>query len=422
MSGIDIVDLTQIVPYFQPVVAIDEQEVVGYEALGRLLTLDGPRSLGPFFHDPAVDPAQRRTVDDHLLRQAAQRMSGWKTAGWLFLNFDPDRLAAGGDAAALARHLQTAGLSPDRVVLEVGERAFNVQDAVIRRAFAAYRRAGFLLALDDVGAEASNLLRMATLAPDILKVDRSLVAGAPRNSAFRAVLDALAVAADKMGAALLLEGVETEEELALAVDTGARYVQGFFFAPALPQPAGRYRFAAQVVLAVQTVRDRRQFLLTARARLARRLDAALTGCWESWHDRVPWPPPADARCLYNALGTACLDQLPPCCYRLYICDRLGWQLSANIERRGREATVAAAGPHRVNWAARPYFLPNVRAAGRGQPALSEPYADRHSRRRTVTFTRHLGAERYLFVDVDLSAALAAEAGAAARRPPPASVP
>lgn len=59
-----------IVPFFQPIIAVDTRKIVGYEVLGRVRTPSGVYSLGPFFHDPAV-PKGAKVRADRLIRQKA---------------------------------------------------------------------------------------------------------------------------------------------------------------------------------------------------------------------------------------------------------------------------------------------------------------------------------------------------------------
>ncbi|MGQ9497721.1 MAG: hypothetical protein ACUVRC_01790 [Desulfotomaculales bacterium] len=73
-----------IVPFFQPKIAVDTTKIAGYEVLGRVRTLSGVHSLGPFFHDPAV-PKGAKVKADRLIRQKAL-----ETDRFLFIDLNAD--------------------------------------------------------------------------------------------------------------------------------------------------------------------------------------------------------------------------------------------------------------------------------------------------------------------------------------------
>src|ERR1700691_5780145 len=104
-----------------------------------------------------------------------------------------------------------AGLRARNIVLEIGESAVR-DEGELRRWVQSYREAGYLIALDDVGAGHSNLNRIPELQPDILKVDRYLVHGIDEDFHRKEVYRSMASMAHGLGAMIIAEGVETEEE------------------------------------------------------------------------------------------------------------------------------------------------------------------------------------------------------------------
>ncbi|MCY0886028.1 MAG: EAL domain-containing protein [Firmicutes bacterium] len=398
-------DLERVAPFFQPVVAVDEREVAGYEVLARELHPTGPASLGPFFRDPAVSRERRLQVDDWVLTRALDRFRRQAGSAWLFVNLPPERLAPlPGDPPDPAERVRRAGIPTGRVVLEVGE-VVTTGSREAEARLGRLRQEGFRLAVDDVGAALLSLPRLAELAPDFIKVDRSLVGPAPGNLSYRAAVESFARLADRIGADLVLEGVETEAQLVLAVEVGARYVQGYRFAPALAELVNPHRFSAAMARGVETARRRRWRALERRQTLGHEVAARLDAWWEQAPARRRWPPPPDDRPAYDAVARTALTLLPGCCLHTFVCDSRGWQLSADWERH-RHRVLPGGRPGRVNWSARPYFLANLATAATGVPQLSEPYADRRSHRAVVTLTYPLGADRYLLVDIDWALAYA----------------
>ncbi|MDA8044513.1 MAG: EAL domain-containing protein, partial [Actinomycetota bacterium] len=128
----------------------------------------------------------------------------------------------------LAEIIETAG--PDRVVIELTEH-LQVEDyPKLNSRLAGLREQRTLLAIDDTGAGISSLTHVLKLAPDIIKLDREITRGVDIDPVRRALTSALVVFARESGARVVAEGIETEQELAVLVDLGVRYGQGFYLA------------------------------------------------------------------------------------------------------------------------------------------------------------------------------------------------
>ncbi|MDQ1692249.1 MAG: hypothetical protein QOD87_2357, partial [Pseudonocardiales bacterium] len=210
---------------FQPIVHLGTGSVVGYEALSR-----GP--AGSALESPAALLGAAREVGrlgelDWLCRvhamQAAAASRLHPSLSW-FINVEP----AGLDIAC-PEHL-LAGLSQARsdlrVVLEVVERDVEGYVTHLLHAADQARQDAWGIALDDVGAEQGSLALLPFLQPDVVKLDMSLVHELPDNTA-AATTAAVRAYAERRGAAILAEGIETEQQERLARVLGATYGQGF---------------------------------------------------------------------------------------------------------------------------------------------------------------------------------------------------
>jgi EAL domain-containing protein (putative c-di-GMP-specific phosphodiesterase class I) len=123
-------------------------------------------------------------------------------------------------ASNFARAVEAAGLHPERVVIEITERAVSRLDMVVRAA-AALRAAGFRIALDDVGSGNAGLEMLRRLPVDFVKVDQSVVCGAATETASRSVLAAILAFAREAGVFVIVEGIETQEMLAFVRQAGS---------------------------------------------------------------------------------------------------------------------------------------------------------------------------------------------------------
>lgn len=122
------------------------------------------------------------------------------------------------------------------LVLEVTEDEVIAEGTALEERLAELRRRGAHLAVDDVGAGYAGLTQVMRLRPDVLKLDRSLVAGMSSDPVKGAMIDALARYARRIGAGVCAEGIETHQDLQALADLDVTHGQGFV----LGRPAGRW--------------------------------------------------------------------------------------------------------------------------------------------------------------------------------------
>lgn len=121
-----------------------------------------------------------------------------------------------------------AGIRPDRVVFEVVETESIDDMDHLNSILTHYRKAGFKVALDDVGSGFSSLGALAELNPDLIKIDKSLIRRAHDSQLHRDVCKALVELGRDRELCVLAEGIETEDDERFAISIGADLLQGFF--------------------------------------------------------------------------------------------------------------------------------------------------------------------------------------------------
>ncbi len=239
-----------LVPHFQPIVDLASGRVFGRETLmrgehqGRLLS-------GGEIVRAAADHDALFHFDAHARTLAlAEGLPVLPRGETLFVNFtptaiyDPDVCLR--TTWAVARRL---GVGLDRVCFEVVEtEAFPDLD-FLGTILAAYRERGALVALDDLGSGNSSLLYLRELQPDVVKLDKALVAGVDADAPRRRMLTALVDYAHALGIRVVAEGIETPAELAVCQDAGVDLGQGWYLgrpaaAPYPVDPALVTRLAA----------------------------------------------------------------------------------------------------------------------------------------------------------------------------------
>jgi GGDEF domain-containing protein len=128
------------------------------------------------------------------------------------------------------------GLSPDRVVIELTEHRAVENGQLLCEAVAAFRRQGFGIAIDDLGAGYNGLKLWADLRPDYVKIDRHLIQGIDEDFGKREMLLSLLEIARGLGCRVIAEGIERAEEYRVARGLGVSIGQGYFFARPNPMP------------------------------------------------------------------------------------------------------------------------------------------------------------------------------------------
>lgn len=221
---------------YQPIVHLDDGRVHGFEALSS-----GPS--GGVFESPEVlfafaEETQSITHLERLCRERA--LAGFRSAPGerrLFVNSssygvaDPE-LRSG----SFRRRLVAVGLEAKDVVFELTERVAITEWLPFRRVLDELREMGFRIAIDDVGAGYSSLQSIAEIEPDYLKFDLSLVRDLHASKIKRDLLAALGDLAAKIGATVIAEGIEHEQEFHTLREMGVTLGQGFLLSPPLQQP------------------------------------------------------------------------------------------------------------------------------------------------------------------------------------------
>ncbi len=223
----DAVDRELIEVAYQPVVALDSRRVVGVEALARWTWAGGPVSPSTF-----IPMAEDLGLIDELTRQVVAQAVGavrrWRAELWpelvLSVNLSPIQLAEPGAVATLGGILAEHGLPATAVQVEVTESAVMADVAAAGARLEELRELGVRIALDDFGTGYSSLALLRDLPVDVLKIDQSFTARLPRDVAMVGFMVDLARA---MGATVVVEGVETPEQLDALRPLGCDAVQGF---------------------------------------------------------------------------------------------------------------------------------------------------------------------------------------------------
>jgi EAL domain-containing protein (putative c-di-GMP-specific phosphodiesterase class I) len=237
----DVLQAHSMASHFQPIISIREKRVIGLEALIRATDPKTGHAISPTYLFDAASRHSQSLALDRFCRESA--VEGFAALARLdpelilFVNLDVASLNKSAvESDGLIRLAEEFGISAERVVIEIIES--KIRDAAALEQFIAnHRKRGFLIALDDMGAGHSNLERIPTIKPDIIKLDRSLIKNIDREYHKQELFDFFIKLAHRIGVIVVVEGIETEGEALSCLEHGADLVQGFYFAH--PQPPDR---------------------------------------------------------------------------------------------------------------------------------------------------------------------------------------
>ena len=211
---------------YQPVVSLDDNRVVGYEALARPLVADhGPGVEGMF--SAAVRMGFGRDLDWLCRRAAIQDAHQLPLDALLFVNVGVTALLDPlHDVDQMMLLCRWGGRSPETVVLEITEREAVHDRDRFREVLLSYRAAGFRFAMDDVGEGHSTLEMLAAGSPEFIKIATSLTRAASSPGP-NAAIRALTTFASHSGAAVIAEGMESARDVEVMLSLGVELGQGY---------------------------------------------------------------------------------------------------------------------------------------------------------------------------------------------------
>jgi EAL domain-containing protein (putative c-di-GMP-specific phosphodiesterase class I) len=385
----------KIIPYFQPIIAVDTNEIYSFEALGRYIDDDGAvKSLGAFFSDKNVSSRDALEVDRIVRKQALKQYAVEGKNQYLFLNLRMEWIA---NYANKPEELPTIiwakefGVDVHNLVIEITEDEFYSDDEAITRLITHYKRIGCRIAIDDFGKRESNIDRLAMLSPDILKIDMSYIHKSEKSYHFREYLKIITAFAERIGIEVLYEGIETQEQLDICIGSKGRYYQGFLFAK--PQPSISNAIVDYDVLSSASRRS-----VAALYNRSSRVNARRK-YWDSHVEQ--FFSKNEFSILRNDINdyfSALFLELSGLIKRIYLCNRRGQQLSYNIEMdAGR---IKFNDYRHRNWAWRGYFQEATIMFDAGMKShLTAVYRDATTKEKIYTYIYSIDTDLYLFIDI-----------------------
>jgi len=224
-------------PFFQPIVKLPSEELVGFEALARwnhptrgLITPDN-------FVPVAEQTGMIADLFYSLLRQACSTARNWPPHLLLSVNVAPQQLLDPRLPQQTLGILTETGFAPSRLEVEITETAIINDLEAARSALTSLQNIGVKIALDDFGTGYSSLYHLRELRFNKLKIDKSYVTSLMQGSEGAKLVNAIIQLCTSLGMETTAEGIETSSNLDWLSHQGCTFGQGYLFGRPMPKEA-----------------------------------------------------------------------------------------------------------------------------------------------------------------------------------------
>ncbi len=216
---------------FQPIYELTTGTITGVEALARFPSDDG-QSPEHWFTE-ATSVGLGGELEFAALEAALRKAAKLPEHLYVALNLSPDTCLD----PRLPELLKRSSLAADRIVLELTERLAVDEYVPLLASLEPMRQCGLRIAVDDAGSGFASMRHVLQLRPDIIKLDRSLIAGIDIDHGQRALGAAMVEFAHQIDARIVAEGIETQAELIAVTQLGMTFGQGYFLGRPTLHPA-----------------------------------------------------------------------------------------------------------------------------------------------------------------------------------------
>jgi diguanylate cyclase (GGDEF)-like protein len=222
--------------HYQPINCVETRKIIGCEALVRWTHPSRGRISPVEFIPIAEDLGLMDALGRSILRRACRDCASWPEPNFVAVNLSPLQVRGGRALAAISEALESSGLPPHRLEVEITESTILHDLPSTRQMLRSIRELGVRIALDDFGTGYSSLSYLHTFPLDKIKIDRSFTMAIGADQRASIVIASVAGMCKMLGMNVLIEGVETEDQMQFVENLGSvAEVQGFLFSPAIPE-------------------------------------------------------------------------------------------------------------------------------------------------------------------------------------------
>jgi EAL domain-containing protein (putative c-di-GMP-specific phosphodiesterase class I) len=223
--------------YYQPVVELGTGRMRGVEALIRWIEPDGTMIPPNDFIPLAEELGLIELIGDWVVRELVYQAQAWRELDMnleIGFNLSPRQFWQPDLAERVIERIVAGGIEPAQILVEITESSAMMDPDRAQEILWSLHRSGLRIAIDDFGTGYSSLSRLREMPVDVLKIDRSFVAGAHEDPQAASIVGAFLDLARGLGMTTLAEGIETEGELNFLRERGCELGQGYLFAKPVP--------------------------------------------------------------------------------------------------------------------------------------------------------------------------------------------
>jgi diguanylate cyclase (GGDEF)-like protein len=227
----------EIVVYYEPIVEIPTERIVGFEALARWIKQDGTIVRPDDFIPLAEETGLIIDIGNHVINSSAVQTAAWVNRfGQTFIsvNFSSRQFKQNDLANDVLKTLKNAGLQPCYFEMEITESILMNNSSDSMNLLGLLIDQGMGVAIDDFGTGYSSLSYLTSFPISKIKIDRSFVAKLPNDKNALAVVTAIIGLAKSLNLKVVAEGIETVEQFTCLAKLGCQYGQGYLFGKPLP--------------------------------------------------------------------------------------------------------------------------------------------------------------------------------------------
>lgn len=220
--------------YYQPLVNIETNETVGYEALLRWHHSEKGLIMPDVFIPVAEDTGLIVQLGEWVVRSALHELAKWPDHLSVAVNLSPAQMRSPNLMPTIINALAATGVAPHRLELEITESVLMNDNQSNVELLHKIRSLGVRIALDDFGTGYSSLNYLRSFPFDKIKIDRCFVDEVDSREDCRAIIRAVTGLASSLGMVTTAEGVERSDQLNQLKEEGCVQVQGYLFSQAMP--------------------------------------------------------------------------------------------------------------------------------------------------------------------------------------------
>jgi len=232
------IELSEFTPFFQPIVKLADEKIVGFEALARWQS----HKRGFVFPDDFIPLAEESNIvlaiDFQILEKSCQQLKYWQDELqrddlYVSCNLFCNHFFSVSLAKDIEKIITKIGLKPETLRVELTERALLENSDIVLKNMKALKKLGIKILLDDFGTGYSSLSYLHRFPLDVLKIDRSFISNVNEHGNNQAIIKTIVDLATNLQMATIGEGIENKFDAKLLREMDCQYGQGYHFAKPL---------------------------------------------------------------------------------------------------------------------------------------------------------------------------------------------